>query len=1246
LPAICDAQNKNARTIGKREPAMRKKQKMFFLSKSWSSLAVFGLILMILISGNCAEPERRQQVSLSFQSPDPGKLRLVTQLGHSGHLYSVCFSPDADYVLTGSLDRTARLWELETGREVGRFEGHAGDVTSAAFSPDGRYVLTGSLDLTARLWVRETAREVRKFMGHTGFITSVAFSPDGRYVLTGSYDKTARLWEQETGREVRKFEGHTDLITSVAFSPDGRYVLTGSFDKTARLWEQETGEEVKKFKGHTGEILSVTFSSNGLYLLTGSGDDTARLWELETGREIRKFEGDETGFSSVALSQDGSYVVGGTVLAAYLWDVRTGKEIRKLEGHTQAISSVAFSSDGLYVLTGSGDRTARLWELETGREIRRFGGGSDLISSVAFSPDGRYVLTGSYDQEAHLWEWETGKELKRFFVKHNDTTYYGPFSVAFSPDGRYVLTGSSDQNAHLWERETGKEVKRFFVEHQDTKYQFFPLSIAFSPDGLHVLTGGADTTARLWELEIGREVRKFEGHKDGHITSVAFSPDGRYILTGSSDRTARLWELETGKELKKFEGAAIQIQSVAFSPDGRYFLTGGTDSAVYLWERETGKEVKKFEGHEAWAWITSVAFSPDGKYILTGSSDNTARLWELKTGREVRKFEGHSDKVESVAFSPDSRYVLTGSWDNTARLWDYKTGKELLSLISFRDGTWAVIDPEGRYDASNGGDVEGLHWVVGNESIALSQLKERYYEPGLLSKVMGFNKERIRDVQAFTQVALFPKIELSGPAREHSKLGIKLTNRGGGIGRVVVWINGKEIATDAREGKVAPDTSTAELSIDIASHPYLVPGKKNLIEVKAYNAEGYLSSRGVFVDYDAPGIAYSEIPTLWAIVAGVSDYSGEAIDLRYAAKDARDMATALKLGGSRLFGADKVKLQTLTTLSPDTLPTKDNLREAFKEFKVAKPWDILVVYLAGHGVAQGDEYYYLTQEARSTDLTDPAVRKRDAISSEELVEWIKKSSSNLQVMVLDTCAAGTFERKLSETRDISSDQVRAIDRMKDRTGFHVLMGSAADRVSYEATQYEQGLLTYALLEGMKGAALREQEFVDVSTLFNHAVEKVPRLAKNIGGVQSPRIAAPKGTSFDIGQLKDEDRQKIPLAQSKPFLLAPVFLNPDEGFDTLGLTNFVRKKLREESSALARGGARTLPVVYIDAEQFSGALLPSGTYSVTGDKAQAAIVLVRDQKRVADLKVEGNARDPEGLAGQIVEGIMAKVQNLK
>jgi WD40 repeat protein len=187
--------------------------------------------------------------------------------------------------LTGSWDKTARLWDAATGKELRAFQGHEAFVESVAFSPDGARVLTGSgpneglraksKNNTARLWDAATGKEIRAFKGHEHWVTSVAFSPDGGRALTGSKDGTVRLWDAATGKELRAFKG-----PSVAFSPDAKLVLTGSEDGTVRLWDAATGEELRAFKGHEGSVVSVAFSPDGTRVLTGSQDKTARLWDI------------------------------------------------------------------------------------------------------------------------------------------------------------------------------------------------------------------------------------------------------------------------------------------------------------------------------------------------------------------------------------------------------------------------------------------------------------------------------------------------------------------------------------------------------------------------------------------------------------------------------------------------------------------------------------------------------------------------------------------------------------------------------------------------------------------------------------------------------------------------------------------------------------------------------------------------------------------------------------------------------
>jgi len=116
-------------------------------------------------------------------------------------------------------------------------EGHTRSIRYSSFSSDGKYVLTGSDDGTARIWNAETGQCIKILEGHAGWVNSCSFSSDGKYVLTCSDDKTARIWNTETGECLRVLKGHTLGIDFCSFSPDGKYVVTVSNDKTARVWD-------------------------------------------------------------------------------------------------------------------------------------------------------------------------------------------------------------------------------------------------------------------------------------------------------------------------------------------------------------------------------------------------------------------------------------------------------------------------------------------------------------------------------------------------------------------------------------------------------------------------------------------------------------------------------------------------------------------------------------------------------------------------------------------------------------------------------------------------------------------------------------------------------------------------------------------------------------------------------------------------------------------------------------------------
>src|SRR5262249_24351381 len=116
----------------------------------------------------------------------------------------VAFSPDGKSALLCGGRRVCLIGPAG-GPVERRLGGHKGTVVSAAFSPDGKQIVSGSDDRTLRLWDRASGKEIRAFTGHEGFVKSVACSPDGKQVLSGATDDTVRLWDAATGKELKVF---------------------------------------------------------------------------------------------------------------------------------------------------------------------------------------------------------------------------------------------------------------------------------------------------------------------------------------------------------------------------------------------------------------------------------------------------------------------------------------------------------------------------------------------------------------------------------------------------------------------------------------------------------------------------------------------------------------------------------------------------------------------------------------------------------------------------------------------------------------------------------------------------------------------------------------------------------------------------------------------------------------------------------------------------------------------------------
>src|SRR6516165_743324 len=147
-------------------------------------------------------------------------------------------------------------------RERATLKGHTLALAALAYSSDGKFLATASYDRTAKVWDTTTNKELVTVEGHTATVEAVSFSPDGKKLVTGSYDGTVKLWDWAAGKEFATFKGHTNMIRSLAYSPDGQTIASGSHDNTIKLWDVATAKERATLK-HNGAVRSLAFSHDG-----------------------------------------------------------------------------------------------------------------------------------------------------------------------------------------------------------------------------------------------------------------------------------------------------------------------------------------------------------------------------------------------------------------------------------------------------------------------------------------------------------------------------------------------------------------------------------------------------------------------------------------------------------------------------------------------------------------------------------------------------------------------------------------------------------------------------------------------------------------------------------------------------------------------------------------------------------------------------------------------------------------------
>lgn len=1006
--------------------------------------------------------------------PSDAAPALVIQSGHTAPVTAVAFSPDGKFLASASSDETVKIWFAETGELFRTLTGHTLTVSGLSFCADGTLV-TGSWDATIKVWnprtgelLRTVGTPLERIGDRDDMVEAVACSPSGRLIAAGDRRGLIVIYDRDTGDGLQELQGFNSDTSGIAFSADETRVAAVEPGGGVAIWKIAPAE-VTAVIPRAGGARCLALSPDGTLLAIGGKDTLVEIWNTETGGLVQTLRGHGSDVASMAFGADGNTLLTGDFDgAALLWDLDTGKWTHMLEGHAYGVNGAALSPDGTLAATGSGDGAVMIWSTETGRALHTLRGLGRGVGYAAFSPDGAVFASGGADAKVTIRNSSDGRILK--VIEGMPSTVA---EFAFSPDGRRLAVKCQDglrsYPITLWDIESGALI-RSLGESMD--------SIAWSPDGRLLAAGSDYQDVTVWDAGSGALLHTFADHGDV-VYAVAFSPDSRVLASGSFAGSVMTWDLKTGERIHSLAGHEGYVYTVAWSPDGKKLATGGGDTRVKIWDASTGRLLHTLDEHKS--WVLRAAWSPDAKTLATAAGDMTVRLWDPATGAALKTLEGHFGDVAALAWSPDGAWLLSGGDDSTLRVWDSAAGAARAILIPLNQADWVLVTPEGYFDMTQGARAV-IRWRAGARLYAPEQFFDEYYRPGLFQTLArGGSVPQPRDIRA--GFAPPPEVAILSPAdgadtgaADTVTVRVRIKDAGGGIKRVRLYVNGKlvERALEFKEGSGEFDR---EFSVS------LLPGE-NRIQATAFSRD-HIEARGAEVTVWRPA-GESGDQKIFILSVGVSKYKDASMTLTYPDADATRFAEVVE-HGARLLFSEVVRTDLLNENA-----TRENITAAMNQIQTrARPQDVVIVFLAGHGITLEDAYFFIPHELVYNADEDIFAQ---GMSQAEFLDFLAGVSARKTLLVLDTCGSGGLVDAMS-TRGMA--EKRALALLAKSAGSFLIAASSDTQEALEATGLGHGLLTYALLQALNGLADTSPRdgMITVMELLPFIQQQVPEYAQ-------------------------------------------------------------------------------------------------------------------------------------------------------